>query len=298
MTHARAGYLTAPMGAACQTDLMVEPIPLTEASQLSVPDQPKRLRSAMLMLWSLRLRRPGFGGATGVDHAAYGEILTAIYGDGVEALRDRGEALDGYVASRSQIDPESLAEQEALAYWINLYNAGAQRMALEALQHGLPTVLRVPNTFGRPFVSVAGERLSLNDIEHGKVRRFKDPRIHGALNCCLLSCPTLLPEPYRGDTIDERLDGQMRHFLTHGGLIADRDAGQVLLSRIFSWFGGDFVHPSRMPNFMSASGQVVLGALTPWIDDETRAWIEATAPSVSFQLYDWGLRVAVTDGRC
>ena len=54
-------------------------------------------------------------------------------------------------------------------------------------------------------VAEAG-RGDLDDIEHGKVRRFGDPRIHSALVCGSVSCPTLRFEPYEGDRLDASAD--------------------------------------------------------------------------------------------
>ena len=97
------------------------------------------------------------------------------------------------------------------------------------------------------MIEVAGEKLSLIDIEHGKIRRFSDPRIHGALVCGSLSCPTLRPEPFVGSTLQEQLNDQMAQFLRLGGAVVDRDAGVLSLSRVFRWYGSDFVRPRIMP---------------------------------------------------
>ena len=56
-----------------------------------------------------------------------------------------------------------------------------------------------PGAFDAPWAMVGGESLSLNDIEHGKIRRFRDPRIHAALVCGSVSCPTLRYEPFGED---------------------------------------------------------------------------------------------------
>ena len=90
---------------------------------------------------------------------------------------------------------------ERLAFWLNLYNAGALALAADTLSAGENTVLRIPGAFDAPWAMVGGESLSLNDIEHGKIRRFGDPRIHAALVCGSASCPTLRYEPF-GDNLE------------------------------------------------------------------------------------------------
>ena len=42
---------------------------------------------------------------------------------------------------------------------------------------------------------------------------------------------------------DTQLDDQMKSFLSGGGAIAGED-GSIELSRVFKWFGSDFVRPT------------------------------------------------------
>jgi len=142
-------------------------------------------------------------------------------------------------------------------------------------------------------ISVDGESLSLDDIEHGKLRRFRDPRIHAALVCGSVSCPTLRADPYRGEGLDDQLDDQLRHFLLAGALEIDEDKDVVYLSRVFLWFGGDFTRPHRMPTFIPAQRSRVLTALRPWMESGTARWVAKADPAVEYQGYDWGLRCTV-----
>lgn len=224
-----------------------------------------------------------------VDHRPYAELLDLTRRHGLAALAEQRGELEVYLATLAALDPDGLGRDEALAYWLNLYNAGAQLLALDAFEQGLPTVLRIGRSFERPFVVVAGEKMSLHDVENGKVRRFNDPRVHAALNCAASSCPSLPPEPFRGADLDERLEARMRHFVASGGLVADRQAETVSLSKVFEWFGSDFVRPERMPLLRPTSPRAVLTALSRWSDDDTRAWLETAEPTIKSQRYDWRL---------
>ena len=127
------------------------------------------------------------------------------------------------------------------------------------------SALRVPGAFNVSWVTVGRESLTLTDIEHGKIRRFGDPRIHAALVCGSVSCPTLRHQPYQGD-IDEQLDDQMRSFLAIGGAVVDRDNGTLRLSRVLLWYGRDLVAPRRMPTLLPARPPLARGrrsALAP-----------------------------------
>lgn len=248
--------------------------------------------------WSiLKARRtsvPGPFGAETLDHARLTPILEALRDGGIGALIETQDELGDYLDGlRSVVEPGSLTREDALAFWLNLYNAGSLRLAAEAAASHEDSVLRVPGAFQRPFIEIAGEALSLDEIEHGKIRRFRDPRIHGALVCGSVSCPTLRGEPYEGFRLDAQLGDQMTVFLSGGGLYADRSRGTLRLSRVFLWYGGDFTRPGRMPAWLPARPRALVGTLIPWLHDETAEWISTARPKIAYQSYDWGLRCAV-----
>ncbi len=231
-------------------------------------------------------------GSAGVDHTGLEPVLGALAGGGTPALGRVRHDLDRYLAGLSVLDPTTLSRAEALAYWLNLYNAGALKLVARAFDEGSESVLAVPGGFDANVAEIAGERLSLDGIEHGKIRRFCDPRIHAALVCGSVSCPTLRYEPYRGDDIESQLDDQVRRFLSAGGARIDADSRTVHLSRVFLWYGGDFVRPERMPTWLPARRGALVRSLLPWLD-EPAGWLASGSASVAFQPYDWGLRCSV-----
>ncbi len=246
------------------------------------------------MFRSLRsVRAPNPSGGETQDHTGLDRPLRRLQVEGPSTLPSLEPDLRAYVDTLSLADPDLLSRHEALAFWLNLYNAGALLLAGEAVSQGEASVLLRAGGFRRPFVTIAGEALSLDAIEHAKLRRFQDARIHGALVCGSLSCPTLRAAPYRGDDIGNQLDDQMRSLLAGGALVIDRPAGLVLLSRIFLWFGSDFVRPHRMPSLLPTTRRTLLGSLRPWIAADTVDWIESTRHRVGFQQYDWGLACTV-----
>lgn len=245
------------------------------------------------MLRSLRVvaRPRPQGTATPPDHGTLGSVLDAVQARGITALPAVLDELDDYTALMSTVRPDDLARPDALAFWLNLYNAAALTLAGETFATAERSVLRLPGAFTRPVVSVAGESLSLDNIEHGKVRRFKDPRIHAALVCGSASCPTLRYEPFEGRSLDAQLDDQMRSFLAAGGAVVDGE--RLVLNRIFLWFGSDMARPTRMPSFVPVSRRRVAGALVPWLPDDIRSWYVSESPPVGFADYDWSLACSV-----
>lgn len=247
---------------------------------------------ALLSIWRARsVAAPGPFGDGSADHSGLVPALEAIEKGGTAAVPDVDDVLTEYCDQMSQVDPGHLSRDEALAFWINLYNAVALRMAARAVRAGYDSVLRVPGVFDSAMIEVGGEALSLDAIEHGKIRRFRDPRIHSALVCGAVSCPTLRRDPYVGPELQAQLDDQLRSFLARGGAFVDRTTGVLRLSRVFLWYGGDFTRPQRMPTWLPAPRQRLFRGLRPWLTGEAARW--TGRPRIVFQSYDWGLRCAV-----
>ena len=257
-------------------------------------DAPDPFSVAVSVLRSLRVSPPRPGGTTPApDHGSLASVLDAVHARGVTALPGLLDELDDYAARMSAVRPDELSRPDALAFWLNLYNAAALTLAGETFATAERSVLRLPGAFTRPVVSVAGESLSLDNIEHGKIRRFKDPRIHAALVCGSASCPTLRYEPFEGRSLDAQLEDQMRTFLAAGGALVDGD--RLILNRIFLWFGSDMVRPTRMPSFLPVSRRRVARALVTWLPDDISSWLASGSRSVGFADYDWSLACSVGD---
>lgn len=232
------------------------------------------------------VEKPAPTGNGSVDHSLLRSILAHMDGDVRDRLADAEDDLAQYLDSMAAVEPDTLSRAEALAFWLNVYNAAAMRLAARALATDISTVLGVPGAFTSPALTVAGESLSLDNIEHGKVRRFRDPRVHAGLVCGSISCPTLRGEPF-GPNVDRELDLQMRAFLAAGAAVVDRGANRLTLSPIFSWFGADFTRPRRMPTLLPANAGDVASALTAWLDPPVADWVQSANPDVRFADYNW-----------
>ncbi len=234
-----------------------------------------------------KTRPPAPAGQASFDHGGFAPVLLALQKGGLAHVALKPDVLEGYIETTTEVDPDALSRNEALAFWLNLYNAGAIRLAVKAMMAGHDSVLRLPGAFGEAFARFGGENLSLDAIEHGKVRRFGDPRVHTALVCGSISCPTVRFEPYTGLSVDDQLDNQIRSFLAGGGAVLNPDRS-VSLSRILHWYGADFVRPHRMPTLLPSARSSVLQAIQRWLPDEMRG-----SRRVAFQPYDWGLGCSI-----
>lgn len=249
------------------------------------------------MLRSRRVERPSPSSSlttsAPIDDSDLAAVLSAIAAHGIAGIVSSLPPLDRWIDAASGLDPAGLNHNDALAFWINLYNAGTLRAVATTYKVGASSVLRVPGAFTAPWVIIAGEPLTLDNIEHGKIRRFGDPRIHGALICGTASCPTLRKVPFHGSTIDADLDDQMRSFMTAGGYRLDGSPNTLTLSRIFKWYGSDFVHPTRMPTLIPSGSQRVARAAARWMTPSDRTHVLDSSPKVSFAPYDWSLGCSI-----
>lgn len=257
------------------------------------PPRVNPIRAAWQIWKATRIRPPRPGGSGTVDHAPLEPVLVALRSAGLANLDgEHARRLAGYVAFLEQRDPDLLAPTEALAYWLNLYNAAAVELALEAYRNDADSVLRLNNTFTRPVATIAGRTLSMNDIEHGKLRRFGDPRIHFAIACGSLSCPTLRPEPFRARDLDEQLEDQSRHFFATGGVEYLPEQRMLKLSRILRWYGGDFTRPHRMPAWIPPRSDRLVDSVRRWLPRDIREELPE-AVRVGYLDYDWTLGCAI-----
>lgn len=154
--------------------------------------------------------------------------------------------LDSYLLALSSIDIEGVDRNEELAMYINGYNAYTVKLILDNFKNGqsVESIKDIGGFFSSPwsieFTKIAGERLSLNDIEHVIIRpKFKEKRIHFAVNCASRSCPPLINKAYLPSTLDRQLEVQTKEFVQTKKL--NYLQGSVLyVSKIFKWYGEDF----------------------------------------------------------
>lgn len=233
--------------------------------------------------------------AVAADHSAWAAFLKSYVrpqSAGLPALVAYGkvtstdkQALKDYVAKLSSIRPQSLARDEAFAYWVNLYNAATVLVILDAypvksIRDIKPTPLAI-GPWDKKVFTIDGDALSLNDVEHKILRaRFGDNRVHFALNCASIGCPDLRAAPWSAATLNADLDAAARNFVNspRGLSIAN---GKITASSIFKWYGKDF----------GASDAAILAALSKYAAPPLRNALAGARKIDRFD-YDWRLNAA------
>lgn len=140
-------------------------------------------------------------------------------------------------------------------FWLNMYNAWFQVLATRKK-------LKNPEIFKTKQIIIASHKFSLDEIEHGILRKFRwkyskgylpsffpgktikqlavekiDYRIHFALNCGAKSCPPIAFYSY--NSIDRQLDIASKTFLKSETEI-DTISRSVSVTKIMDWYSGDF----------------------------------------------------------
>lgn len=196
-------------------------------------------------------------GVLAFDHGAWNRLLqqhvVQMRGSHATALdyaamqRDRAE-VKNYLAQLSAVKKaefDAWPRDEQLAFLINAYNAWTVELVLRGYPNiesikDLGSLFRTP--WNKAFVTLFGQEVSLDEIEHKLIRgsgRYREPRIHFAVNCASVGCPALRAEAYTGPKLEVQLEEQTSIFLTDQ--VRNRLDGRVLkISKIFHWYREDF----------------------------------------------------------
>ena len=219
-----------------------------------------------------------------VSHKLFGELLQKHVLDGnvnYAGFKSEEDKLDQYLALLQRVDPKTLARKEQFAFYTNVYNAWTIKQILTKYT-GIESIkeLGVFNTgpWKKKVVRLSGENVSLDHVEHDILRpRFKDPRVHFAINCAAKSCPPLRSEPFVAEKLDQQLDDVTRSFINNPK--SYRLEGRNLhVSRIFKWFSEDF-------------DEDALGFYIKYANEALKKKLETNPKKINIKYlaYDWTL---------
>lgn len=201
-----------------------------------------------------------------LEYAKYAAALKQLDDQGLvnnKKLKEQPECLGTFITQIAQLDGKNFAKwqkDDQIAFWINAYN-GLTLKAIVAhypiksslLGAGFPknSLQKIKGVWDKLKFNVMGKEVTLNDIEHEILRKkHNTPKIHMTLVCAALSCPPLLNKPFIGETLTTQFSSQTKTFLvTEGKFKIGRREKTVCFSKIFDWFGDDFVK-----NYTSAEG--------------------------------------------
>lgn len=208
-----------------------------------------------------------------------------------EDYEDFKKEIEDYDFDKLQSELEN--DELKKAFWLNMYNVYAQ-IGLEKYDSLYLNKRR--KFFKKQFITIAGELFSLDDIEHGILRRSQklwgrghlrkwfpgrvekalrvsklDYRIHFGLNCGAKSCPPIAY--YEPENIEKQLDQAAKMFVISTSEY-DNARNLVFVSKIFSWYRGDFGGKSGIRKILKSYGAIPKSA---------------GKVKLEFQDYDWSV---------
>ncbi len=168
-------------------------------------------------------------------------------------LKKNEGLLSSYLSQLESVSKEKFStfnRDEKLAFWINAYNAYTIQIILK--HYPVKSIKNISSgkniisgwfssgPWKKDFINLFGKKINLNNIEHDIIRKeFDEPRIHFAVNCASMGCPSLLLEAFTGSKLNIQLDRAAQNFLQNKS--KNYVQGNTLyLSKIFKWYGSDF----------------------------------------------------------
>ncbi|MBC7754727.1 MAG: DUF547 domain-containing protein [Moraxellaceae bacterium] len=213
--------------------------------------------------------------------------------------KDGAKNRDEQLKIIEKFDPILLKDKdEALAFWINTYNFF---MISKILKDGFKNKKLSINSvkdlgsFFSPYKAfsaldfkVGGKAMSLDQIEKEtllgeayKTKKWKDARIHFAVNCASVNCPPLSKKIYTPEKINQQLDENITKALKtkrHFHFAENR----LYVTYLTKWYDADF-------NEDYGSVQNFLVQFTS--DANLKAKIK-TIKSFEYINYDWNLNIS------
>jgi len=210
-----------------------------------------------------------------VDHSIWNDLLKK-YVDTTgnvdyNKFKNDAKSLEEYLSYLAKNVPvEGTDKNVLLAYYINLYNAATVKLILD--NYPINSIKNLNGPWGKKWVKVGTDLLSLGHIEHKILRKMNEPRIHFAINCASFSCPKLLNEAFVAHKMESQLQQATKDFINDNtrNIITE---GRLQLSNIFKWYKKDFTNNN---------------ALVAYINAYTSKNIESDA-KIEYLKYNWNL---------
>ena len=253
----------------------------------------KQFTKVILLVFIINVCLSGFSYAEeAFDYSIYETLLSKHVENGrVDYVTWKKEDLnlfEKYLESLDKADITQMSLNEQKAFWINAYNA----VTIYAVLKRIPgikliavffTVQMVPGFFDGIVYPIAGEELTLNDIENNKLRGdFFDPRNHFAIVNASRSCPVMQKEIYRGATLDDKLDEVTEEFIQNKKLNSLNQKKKILyLSKIFDWYQDDFIYESgSVPDYVMN-----------YMEKEDSDFLSVNYVEEKYMVYNWMLNI-------
>jgi len=213
-----------------------------------------------------------------IDHSLWDALLKKHVSAGgnvnYDGFKSSQAELDSYLTLLKENVPSSTwSKEETMAYWINAYNAFTIKLILN--HSPINSIMKINNgkAWDLVFIKIGGKEYSLNNIEHDILRaKYKDPRIHFAVNCASVSCPKLRNRAFTATGLNQQLEEMSRSFVNNSSKNSI-SSDHIVVSQLFNWYKGDFT---------------MQGSVIDFLNKYSKTKINSDA-SIQFKEYNWNL---------
>ncbi|MBO0724091.1 MAG: DUF547 domain-containing protein [Blastocatellia bacterium] len=218
-----------------------------------------RKKSMLFAVLPLFICAANFGVyAQGVDYSEYDRLTRKYVNErglvDYKGLKSELSALKTFIDQISAVSPQSHPQQfqdsgEQLRYWMTAYNAWVMYIAASEYP-SKSSLWNFLGLFRNRDIKLGGKPMKLGDLEHKIIRAgYKDPRIHFYINCGASSCPALGQGVIQQFKTSDALDQSARRFINDAKNVKyDAADKRLYLSKIFDWFGDDFLNYLKEKN--------------------------------------------------
>ncbi|MDF1865209.1 MAG: DUF547 domain-containing protein [Saprospiraceae bacterium] len=187
------------------------------------------------------------------------------------AIKARKTVLNEYLKILSENPPQAnWSRAKTMAFWINAYNAFTIKLIVDNMPVKSIKDLEGGKPWDKKWIKIGNKTYSLNIIENDILRpKYKDARIHFAVNCAAKSCPPIWNRAWTEANLDHQLEERTKIFIDNNKFNQVSET-KAKISKIFEWYASDF------------------GNLITYLNKYTTENI-ATNATVTYKEYDWSL---------
>ncbi len=219
------------------------------------------------------------------------KYIDTLQPDGLNRLnykavtKEDQKSLQGFLLQAQKLNLSKLPADAQRAAWINIYNVQTVVLVLDHFPIKSIRDIQKTDAAGKnlsawdiPLLNIEGQSLSLNNIESDILRKkWKDARIHFALNCASIGCPNLSAKVFTAENLNAQLESGARKFL-NSKRAQNFSNGKLTLSSLFDWYKADF----------GGTDPAVLTFIAKFVSKENAALLQAYTGKIEYQ-YDWNL---------
>ncbi|OQY30372.1 MAG: hypothetical protein B6244_00495 [Candidatus Cloacimonetes bacterium 4572_55] len=249
--------------------------------------------------------------ASGYDFRAYSVVLTK-YVDQEGLVNYNGMSANSTelnvfligLENISRKEYENWAIEDKAAFWVNVYNA----ISIKAVCDNYPinssifkfnypsnSIRQIDGVMDEFELTVVNEKVTLDSIYNGILRKFGDPRIHLAINAASIGHAPLPQRPFSGNKFPEELTRQTLKFLSDETKFKiDREKNVIYLSELFKEFREDFLksygQTDQFSHVEEEQERALLNFIKDYVSEEDKIFLLTDQEyEIDYLDFDWSL---------